>query len=386
LSEENRRELNQLILLCSEGREHHLPADSEAWSDFISLAIHHGVAPLLWLNLKALDLPAEIHSRLRSVYAANLLRNRALRAEQVAVLAALARRGIRAHPLKGAFLGELLYHDLGARQSDDLDILIQPADLEKADCALQHINYRRTIDAPISQFRDSHELQYLNSAQAGMGLPLDLHMRLVPYGGRDPLVESVWMEGFTKEVLLVHLSVNQLGHRFALLKYVLDLKALIETSAGQIDWKRVITLARETPFTPGIYHSLRLVQGFVGERIPGSVLEALRPGWSDRKFGQLLLGDDLCETLARGDRLKGPMGALVILACTNPGGARIQHFQRLLFPPITYLQQQNAGRPKRGALQLYADRWRSKNLAGARELFRALLGPAKKSSREASHR
>jgi hypothetical protein len=365
------------VLLCSSGRERAVPPDLESWENLISLAIHHGVAPLLWLNLKELNLPEEIRLQLRAVYVANQLRNRALRAEQEAVLAVLARHRIPAHPLKGVFLSEILYQDPGARQSDDLDILIQPADLEKADLALQQINYSRAVDAPISEFRDTHELQYLSSAQTGMRLPLDLHLRLLPYGGRDTLVEDLWMNGYTKEFLLVHLSINQVGHRFTLLKYALDLKALIESSAREMNWDRVIGLARKTRFIPGVYHSLRLVKGLVGKGMPASVLEALRPGWLDRKFGQTVLGEDLFETLARGEVLKGPLGALAILACTNSGGTRLRHAWRLLFPPMAYLRQQNANSPRQGRFHLYVGRWRNKNIVGARELFRVFLGTIK---------
>jgi Uncharacterised nucleotidyltransferase len=87
---------------------------------------------------------------------------------------ALAQEGIRALTLKGPFLGEAIYGDPGRRPAADIDLLVAPADLQRAVALARGAGY----DAPI----DSVD---------GEGLPL-LHLALRHEQGRYPPLELHW--------------------------------------------------------------------------------------------------------------------------------------------------------------------------------------------------
>ncbi len=78
----------QLISLCLDPAGSKLRVREGSWEVLVSLALYHGIAPLLWWELKDRDLPAEVRAQLKTLYTANLIRNQELKTEQERVLAA----------------------------------------------------------------------------------------------------------------------------------------------------------------------------------------------------------------------------------------------------------------------------------------------------------
>ncbi len=68
----------------------------------------------------------------------------------IRLTAALADGGVQALPLKGPFLSERLYRDLGARVSADIDLLVARTDLVHAVEILKTLGYRRYRLLPLS--------------------------------------------------------------------------------------------------------------------------------------------------------------------------------------------------------------------------------------------
>jgi hypothetical protein len=90
------------------------------------------------------------------------------------LVGALADAGIRSTPLKGPFLGEAIYGDVGRRYADDVDLLVAPRQLRSAVDVVRTLGYR----APADHVEDG-------------GLPL-LHFALVHDQERLPPVELHW--------------------------------------------------------------------------------------------------------------------------------------------------------------------------------------------------
>lgn len=116
--------------------------DRAAWQAFGHLAYLQGVLPLLRGPHFFPHLPAEIQEAAATGYDFNHQRNQRLLAELVAVLTCLQRAGIRAMPLKGSvLLLERAYPNAADRVLHDLDILVPPQDLGRAQAALQILHY-----------------------------------------------------------------------------------------------------------------------------------------------------------------------------------------------------------------------------------------------------
>lgn len=365
--------LEQLVLLCLDAAGAPLPADESAWDELLPLAACHGVAPLLWVNLQQRELPSAVRARLWAVYALNCSRNRTLQAEWDNVRAGLERRHLPVWPLKGVPLSEFLYQDAGAREVADLDILIQPRDLDAVDAALRGLGFARPVQDDLAGYRRSQELLYEKKTDARSVVALDVHLRLLPYVQRDPLTERVWASGMTNENLLVYLCGNHVSHRFARLKHMVDIARLLEREGPRLEWDAVVRAARELEFAPGIYGSLAFVAALVPGRVPEPVLAALRPSRVERQLFRWLVGRNAVAALARGPRLEGPYGSLAILASTRGFVGRLRQAGRLLFPPPAYMRQQYVAHAPQPTLPLYVSRLLRKIPLAVRDLVKAVF-------------
>jgi hypothetical protein len=367
MSADDAGSLRLLLALCVRPADCDLPADAVEWDQVLRLALAHGVAPLLFANLRERVLPVRARDSLRLVYLANSFRNEKLLAEQQRILDAFSKKSISVWPLKGPHLSKQLFGDLAVRQVADLDLLIQPHDLRASDAVLQAFGYTRQVMGDITALHDAGELLYLklledSNARTVGGqkersyFAVDLQQRVLPYGRRDPLADRIRAQGFTPENLLLLLCVNQVTHRFSKLKYLLDVAACLRQLPENFDWDCFLTAAQHLDFTPGIYWSLAWARDAAGAPVPEHVLEELCPSWSSRRLASRALGKDVLAVLARGAALDGPAGAWAILACTRGGLPRFRVLWTLLFPPAAYLFQEFSAPANSFALPLYVRR------------------------------
>jgi hypothetical protein len=350
------RDVERLLSLCLKPEEAPLPADEAEWERLVALAFEHSVLSLLWLRLRERKLPPPVRARLWSFYSWNLAQNRELRAEQERIMAALSAAQIPVRPLKGLDLSETAYGDIGARECLDLDLLIPPQNLERADGILAQLGYRRTPELLLEKFARSQELRYERAADGGRLFTLDLHLRILPYRPDDPFTVRVWAEGMTRECLLLYMCMKQVVHRFVGAKHLCDLCAVYAWAGGQFDWERFLEAARELGFAPGIALSLEWLRECSGATVPEEVIQALRPGRLNRALLRRVVGETPAAALAQGEKLVGPYGAFALAACATPGSARRQQVWRLLFPSPTYVRQYYRAEPHQATLPIYLAR------------------------------
>jgi hypothetical protein len=115
------------------------------WDDIVEGSMRHGILPLLYWNLKRIDdgkdVPAEVMTNLRIVYYKNAVLNTLRYDELSKILIAFNDAGIDVIVLKGAFLAETVYKNIGLRPMSDLDLLIKKGDLQKAEKELVQLRY-----------------------------------------------------------------------------------------------------------------------------------------------------------------------------------------------------------------------------------------------------
>jgi hypothetical protein len=357
--------LKQLAHLCLNSPEAELPSAPSAWRPFVELAVRHGVAPLLWLRLRERPIPSDARATLQSLFLQNTLRAEKLDAELQRILAAFAARSCKALALKGTQLSASLYGHPAARQVNDIDLLIPPAELEAAEEILTQLGYRRAVEGPLRLFRDAHEILYARRDSAPPLAPefvfsVDLHQRLLPYSERDLLAKAILERGLTLSLLLLYLCVNQVTHRFSRLKFALDVARHLREHAPRLDWAEFAALAPALDLAPGVFFSLRLAEELSSCRVPEDLMRSLNPGTRDvRRFEKLLPGD-AGSVLERASALGGVAAARLILLCTRRGAARARTLRRLLFPPESYLRQELFAAPDERLLTLYLRRLRRK--------------------------
>ena len=102
------------------------------YTKLTQLASLNGVAPLLYINLKPLEIiPEEVLSKLRNTYLSSIAENLQKTTEILKILHALKDKGIDAIPLKGALASEIIFENPGLYYGTDIDILVRPSDLNQ---------------------------------------------------------------------------------------------------------------------------------------------------------------------------------------------------------------------------------------------------------------
>jgi len=347
-------DLPLLARLCAGSARADEVPDSQ-WPHLLELALHHGVAPLLYLRARKDAIsPAALES-LSHYYRRNVARNLALAREQQATGQLLQQAGVAVLALKGPELSGLLYGDVGARQVTDLDFLLPPPQLPQADALLASRGYHRVTHDSLAALQFCRDVLYEKPLPAGGRVMLDLHLRLRPYGRRDALAARIQCEGLTPENLLLLLCLNVITHRFARLLPWLDLATALQQTHN-VQWLRFQNAAEQMEWPGGVFYCLRFAAELGGQRAPDAVLRALSPPWLDRRWMQFWLGGDLRAILQRAAALDGPRGTLATLGCEKGILPKLSLASAILFPAPAALRQMDP-RPSVAPLPLhYAQR------------------------------
>lgn len=246
------------------------------WDKVSALAETHGLAPLLYVHLKAVGVqpPPVVRRELQGLY----LRHR--RANQIRthvlgdVLAATSAAGIQAVVLKGAALSHIVYPEPGLRPMSDLDILVSESDLWRARGLLTELGFSAPA-SPESTPLHRH-LPAATIRKEGLLVQVEIHHKLlssyfdnaVSYLGSwltrikptQSSRASTELNGLTEpprpftlagvaaytlghEDMLGHLCRHLVSHvnvwDFGRLIWVADIVSFAERFASEVDWERL---------------------------------------------------------------------------------------------------------------------------------------------------
>ena len=153
------------------------------WDYVTQLAIDCGIGPMLNHKIPMLSnkhlIPAEAQQRLQQSYLRTLARGMRLYEAFREVGTALNKAGIKFVALKGVYLAEALYQDIGLRLFSDIDLLVAEEDGERALEVLRKNGFRNTADKMFqTEFvRKRRKMEDLSTMIKG-GISIGLHVRL----------------------------------------------------------------------------------------------------------------------------------------------------------------------------------------------------------------
>jgi len=130
------------------------------WDYFTSQLIDRGLAPLFYKKLPQLSnshlIPAHIQTKLRSAYYKTVSRSIMLYGAFKVVVQEYNKAGIQVIALKGMYISEHLYQDIGLRLMSDIDLLVREEDGEQCLKLLESLGYSAMpFQKNISEFTDS---------------------------------------------------------------------------------------------------------------------------------------------------------------------------------------------------------------------------------------
>jgi hypothetical protein len=261
---------------------------------FLSLAAIQRVRPMLWhrLRQKGLDKAVSITvaDQFQEAYSRNTMRNLRLYGELRQLLSVLNSEGIPLILLKGIYLAEAVYGNMGLREMNDIDVLARPADLTRIAKILTGMGYEpvQPIYADITLKACHHLPPMIKYGHAAF----EIHWNLTPPGESyniDP--GGVWERAvpvkiagcdaltLSPEDLLLHLCMHtSYQHQFAFgLRPSCDIAETISRFGSTLDWLALTERADRRGWQRGVYLALLLAKELAGAEVPEDVLDRLRP-------------------------------------------------------------------------------------------------------------
>ena len=248
-------------------------------------------------------------------------------------LRALDAARIRAVALKGPVLAERLYPDARARFSADLDLLVAPADLERATATLSALGYVAESGPSGDYYRcHSHhihlvaprppmiELHFRAYAGFGVVVPAEgLVAASIPYRTARGL--PTWVLAPEHEIL--YLAVHAAGHCFERLLWLYDLRLLLQRDPS-IDWTAVARHARRLGVATAVSFGCEILRRRLGVAIP--VVPGLEPPRGLRRRSATMV---LAWLAKHRDGARATLGRVLCMAllCDRPMSAAwlLQH-------------------------------------------------------------
>ncbi len=271
------------------------------WAEFLFWAKRHGVVGILLANAQALGregFPDQAFSALKQAqhrftsHAARLL------STLQPLQGLLAGQGLDVVLLKGPVFSLYLYGSFNMRLSYDIDLLVSQSDFPAADALLRQNGYAcyepaRPLTPPQSRLhaRYRHHYSYRHPQQ---GIAVELHWSLAePYfaspqfssaclrRARTTSLPGLQVKTLTPEDMLVYAFVHGAKHRWASLKYLLDLRGMLRISEG-IDWQEVSTSILALGLQRVVAQGLFLLRALWDDSPPEALLPFAQPDPASR--------------------------------------------------------------------------------------------------------
>lgn len=254
-------EFEFLLACCAESADAHSypnPPHNLDWSRFIQVAQRHGVVPLVYSRLAAVDSP--VHNSLptlRSLYQANTQQALWLTGELLRILKHLNRSGVEVLPYKGPVLAELLYGNIAMREFIDIDLLIRVTDLPRVKASLADLGYESSFRLTP---RQEHEYlrsgyEYAFDSQRGANL-IEVKWQILPrFYCVDFDIKALFDRTITVELsgstvhtlsnedLLLVLCVHAAKHAWVQLSWLCDIAKL--ASIRSLNWDSICNQAEQ---------------------------------------------------------------------------------------------------------------------------------------------
>ncbi len=276
------------------------PVTPDTWEEVVRQARQHGVAPLLYWQLResrSAVVPPSILRTLRLDYLANANANARLFEQVAPVLSALHEAGVLVIALKGAALAHVVYPNIAVRPMNDIDLLVQERDLARTDKLLRDLGLARQYELhePIEEI---HHFVYLQPASR---LTLEVHWDLAsPVYGIRVDVAGLWQRPqpasiFGTPVLtlapkdqLLHLGLHSALHTLDMgVRGICDIAWIIDRYQSVIDWRDLAECASTWGIGRALYTVLWLARELLGAPVAQDTLAALRPPPADDHYTRL---------------------------------------------------------------------------------------------------
>lgn len=272
------------------------------WNYIMKCSGEKGTSPLFYWNLKkvsdAKNVPIEVMKSLENTYYNNLARNMLLFNELGKILKVFKKAGIETVVLKGAFLAEEIYKNIGLRPMSDIDLLIKEVNLQKAKKELAKLKY---FEIPVifpTKFHEKYhmgwheEQQFVNQDSK---ITIEIHWDIQPFNSPYKVdINKFWSNTrtvkiagadvltFAPEDVLQHLCLHMDKHinfngapPTKPLRDFCDIAEVIRYCNETINWNSLLQSSKSFKTEEPIYQGLYIAKEYFGAFVPENVLREL---------------------------------------------------------------------------------------------------------------
>ncbi len=266
------------------------------WPFILSHACYHELSGLMYRSLYSAGLldkiPSRALSQLKYIYNSTLFKNLELWKEFCSIHDAFKGIGVRAIPIKGVILSEVLYNDFGSRPMVDIDILIRKNDMSKAEGALLTVGYKKNTGRYSQGYFEEHSCQipFLKKYPDSRMVSCEVHWDIAMPRPNKIILSDLWRRVEERNIDgrdILMLSPEDTFFSLALhlrrynrplsLKYIVDVTRLIESHKGMFDWDYVLNESKKNRMKSTVYFALFCASKLLRVSVPGRVLEKTRP-------------------------------------------------------------------------------------------------------------
>jgi len=267
--------------------------EAKDWDYLIKTVIDRGIAPLLFKKLPSLKnrslIPDIVQAKLQQTYYITISRGTLLLNYFQHIAKAFSNQGIPVVVLKGVYLSENLYHDIGLRQFSDIDLLVHEEDGERCLDILRNLGYRAVSALKLSEFVNSQFDTVHYTPMVLNGVSIEIHIKLHRKGEKYNLLTSeLWKNAVAVTVnkcnvlaleindLLIHLCVHldkhfQVGKvQFTCLSDITNV--LNENEAG-FDWGTFTASSQLYQSEEVVFKYIVLVNKYMNAPVPTDVID-----------------------------------------------------------------------------------------------------------------
>jgi hypothetical protein len=284
------------------------------WDYLITTIIDRGIGPLLYKKLPLLSnsllIPTSVQTKLQQVYYKTLSRSTILYEHFRKVADAFAEQDISVIALKGIYLSEWLYQDIGLRQFSDIDLLVKEKDGLTALSILTALGYNpESVETNMSELVDNLNETVHYDPMVLNGVSIEIHIKLHQDAEKYELkVNEIWKNAIStiinntsilalsKNDLLIHLCVHldkhfQTGHvQFTCFN---DITNLLEMNSDNINWNELIVTCKNYNCENVVFKYIVLTNKYMNATVPDYIIqkyESLFSGHDNRLFIMYLKG------------------------------------------------------------------------------------------------
>ncbi len=282
ISEVDLREIKHIILAVND------------WNYFYKIALNHGIGSLISKHFSGINerelIPPWLMSKLNQIYYQSFSRNILLYEHFRKIQQVFTANKIDAVPLKGIYLAETIYKDIGLRQMSDIDLLVKPECTDNCIKILMDLGYIATGRSKTEFIKNKGVAKHLPTMSLH-GIWVEIHFRIFIdnsthsidimnfWGNAKPInIFNTPTLTLSAEDMLLYLCIHLEKHfnegKIQLYQFS-DLIGILEKHKNDFDWDIFLLSCEKYHCIKNVSKILSILQKFFQVSFPDKIKKKL---------------------------------------------------------------------------------------------------------------